>query len=232
MKLKHLTGIIFDVHKTLVDDSGFPRERIWKLLRQSGVDFEMSEYYRLYDALTKELFNWPEIHNFIKIRDIHRERLNTFYRIFHVHGRDVEEDVNYLWRSMGESSIYPEVPEILHHLKSHYQMGILSNADNDDPLIEILLKHGFEFDAIITSESAKAYKPKPVIFQKIMESMNCEKHEVILIGDSLISDVLGARNFGIKVIWVNRTGKVLEENHPHPDYQIQNLSQLLHIIHV
>jgi len=231
MKLNNLKAIIFDVHKTLVDDSGFPREKIWKLLRQSGVKFSMEEYYHLYDYLTKMLFNWDKINPFIKIREIHKQRLITFYQKYDV-TRNVDQDVIYLWRSMGESAIYPEVPEVLQKYQTRLKIGLLSNADNDDPLIELLLKKGFIFDTIITSESVKTYKPKPIIFQKILDELGCEKHQVVMVGDSPLSDVYGAKNFGIKVVWLNRTQDTLHNNCPEPDFQVSDLRQLFDILEV
>lgn len=229
MELKNLKGIILDVHKTLVDDSGFPREKIWKLLLQSGAVFSMTEYYRFYDNLTKRLFNWAKINNFVKVRDIHKKRLTACYQKYDVK-RNVEQDLNYLWRSMGESKIYPEVPEVIEAIKHRFKIGLLTNADNDDPLLEILFKRGFPVDAVITSESVKAYKPSPIIFQKVLTEMKCHKDQVILVGDSQISDVLGAKNFGMKVVWLNRKREPLMKNFPPPDYQISNLKQLLNII--
>ena len=226
MKLK---GIIFDVHRTLVDDSGFPRERIWKLMREAGANFDLAEYYRLYDRLTKQLFNWAEIKNFITVRDIHRKRLTVFYQQYQVR-RNIEQDLNHLWREMGDSKIYPEVPEVLDRIKGKYKIGLLTNADNDDPLIEILLKTEFAFDAIITSESVKAYKPQPIIFQEILTTMNYQKDEVLFVGDSQISDVLGGKNFGIPVVWLNRKNEPFNVTYPLPDYQISDLRQLINII--
>lgn len=227
----NIKAIIFDVHKTLVDDSGFPRERIWKLLQNSNVQFSFDEYYRLYDHKTKELFNWLNINNFIKIRDIHRKRLCFFYQHFNV-TRDIEADLNHLWRSMADCKIYPEVPEVLNTLIDKYKIGLLSNADNDDPLIKILLKQGFQFDIIITSEDMRAYKPQPIMFRQILNELGCQKHEALVVGDSLISDVLGAYNAGIKVAWINRLNKPLSVDYPKPDYEISNLKQLLNIIHI
>lgn len=159
MDISNLRGIIFDIHKTLVDDRGFPRERIMK-----------------------------------------------------------------------ECRIYEEVPRVLEILRSKYQIGLLSNADNDDPLIEILLKSGLKFDSIVTSESVKAYKPNPVVFQKILSEMKLQKHQGVLIGDSQIADVLGGKRFGIRVVWINGTNDILREGIPQPDYEIPNLSELLCII--
>ena len=229
MDTSNLKGIIFDIHKTLVDDSGFPRERIWKLLMESGTEVSMTEYYRYYDDVTKDLFDWRSIDKFIRVRDIHKQRLLSFYEEYDVE-RNVEKDLDYLLRSMKECRIYEEVPRVLEVLKSKYQIGLLTNADNNDPLIEILLNSNLKFDSILTSESARTYKPNPVVFQKILSQMKLQKHEVILVGDSQISDVLGGKRFGIRVVWINRTSDILREDIPQPDWEILNLSELLRII--
>ncbi len=57
-----------------------------------------------------------------------------------------------------------------------------------------------------------------------------ERDRVFLVGDSQISDILGGKTFGIKVVWLNRSEEILKENIPQPDYQISNLLQLLDII--
>ena len=62
--------------------------------------------------------------------------------------------------------------------------------------------------------------------------MNFKKHQVVLVGDSQISDVLGAKNIGIKVVWLNRTGEHIKEEYPQPDYQISDLRQLFNIIEI
>ena len=118
MKLQGLKAVIFDVHRTLVDDSGFPREKIWKLLQESGANFSMDEYYHLYDELTHQLFQWDKIIPFIKIREIHKDRLRKFYTMFQV-DRDIDEDVKYLWDEMETSRLYPEVPEVLRTIAKH-----------------------------------------------------------------------------------------------------------------
>jgi len=231
MQLKNLKGIIFDVHRTLVDDSGFPRDQIWRLLKQSEIDLDMTEYYRLYDDLTKHYFNWSKIQPFISIREIHRRRLKEIYQYYNV-ARDVENDLEFLWERMGNSNIYPEVPEILAALSDRYKMALLSNADYDDPLVEKLLSNGYEFDAVVTSQQLKKYKPDPELFFTTLEKIKLKKDEVVMVGDSPGSDIIGARNAGIKTIWINRKNIALNAIHPKPDYQISNLTELKYIIKI
>ena len=64
--------------------------------------------------------------------------------------------------------------------------------------------HGMHFDHIVTSEDAKSYKPRTEIFHMALEQMRLSPHEVLHIGDSLDSDVLGAHKCGIDSFWLNR----------------------------
>ncbi|GGG53584.1 hypothetical protein GCM10010918_02870 [Paenibacillus radicis (ex Gao et al. 2016)] len=53
--------------------------------------------------------------------------------------------------------------------------------------------------------------------------------EVLHVGDSLISDVSGAQQAGIKVAWINRNHKPLPSNCS-PDYIVKSLEELLPIL--
>lgn len=59
---------------------------------------------------------------------------------------------------------------------------------------------------IISGEMVRAYKPHREIFEKALEISGCKPEEVIHVGDSLISDVQGAKNAGIRPILLNRKG--------------------------
>ena len=53
-------------------------------------------------------------------------------------------------------------------------------------------------DFLVTSEEVGFEKPNKEIFELALKKMNLEKDQVIMIGDSLEKDVIGAKNFGIK----------------------------------
>lgn len=225
MLFNNFKGIIFDVHRTLVDDSGFPRNRIWRLMQQSGADVDLTEYLALYDQLTKRSFDWPNIKPYITIREIHKTRLIQIYKHFNVK-RDIDGDIRYLWQCMGSSNIFPEVFEVLPQLSSRFSIALLSNADTDDPLIQILLKNGFRFDLIVTSEQLKIYKPDPAMFNFAIEEMGLKKNEVLMVGDSPISDISGAKKAGIQIVWINRQKINLGCKYPKPDLELLDLKPL------
>lgn len=124
---------------------------------------------------------------------------------------------------------YPEVREVLDALRVRFELCVLSNAD-DSWLRPCLAKAGLDFDLIISSESARAYKPRAEIFLGTAETMGVRPNELLYVGDSPIADVLGAHNAGLPVAWVNRYGATLPEKIPAPDLEMTDLRGLLALL--
>ncbi len=101
----------------------------------------------------------------------------------------------------------------------------VSNADTDH-LLAAIEKHSLRFDAILSSEDARCYKPEPAIFAKACEMMNVQPAEVLHVGDSLHSDIEGAQNFGIQAAWICRDRRIHDVGKAHPDYQISRLDEI------
>ncbi|NOY77052.1 MAG: HAD family hydrolase [Calditrichaeota bacterium] len=218
-------GLIFDVLYTLVDDAGFPRDVIVRFLEESGVRVNREAYNQEYDAYRKTLFDWSAIRPFVRVWELHRRRLQHFYNLYSVE-RNIEKDLSRLWEYMGTSHIYPDAAEVLPQLKKRFKMGILSNADKDDPLIRKLIGRGFEFDVILTSEEAGCYKPDRRIFEIMGEKMGLPADKLLMIGDSPEADITGAHRAGMDVAWINRDGKKLPPRVKPPTYEFANLKDL------
>lgn len=57
------------------------------------------------------------------------------------------------------------------------------------------------FSTHTTSDLAKAYKPDRAIFTYAMRAVGCLPEESVMIGDSVLRDVCGGRQAGMKTIW-------------------------------
>lgn len=100
---------------------------------------------------------------------------------------------------------------------------IVSNIDTDD-IIEALTYHGLQPYGMVTSEEARAYKPQIDIFKYALKKYALKADEVIHIGDSITSDVLGAKAAGIDSIWLNRFCKPVPDG---VDTVVTNLLDML-----
>lgn len=85
-------------------------------------------------------------------------------------------------------------------------------------------------DEIFISEDLGVDKPAVAFFDKVWEKIGTfEKDEVVIIGDSLTSDIQGGNNAGILCCWYNPGGKT-DTAGLKIDWDIRNLQELKDII--
>ena len=74
-------------------------------------------------------------------------------------------------------------------------------------------------------------KPCPYMFELALESMHLRKSEVIMVGDKVTSDVVGAHNAGIKAILV-KTGEFTEADLDlcTPDFICDSIKDILDVL--
>ncbi|MCL2884058.1 MAG: HAD family hydrolase, partial [Oscillospiraceae bacterium] len=70
-----------------------------------------------------------------------------------------------------------------------------------------LVFHDLYPAGVVTSEEARAYKPQREIFDFALHKFGLSSDEILYIGDSVRSDVLGAGAAGIQAVWINRKGR-------------------------
>lgn len=87
-------------------------------------------------------------------------------------------------------------------------------------------EHHLKPAGIVCGDMARAYKPRREIFQKAVEISGCEPEEVIHVGDSLSSDIAGAKSAGIRAVLLDRKG----EKSPAECPVIKSLSELFGIL--
>ncbi|MBI1971915.1 MAG: TIGR02253 family HAD-type hydrolase [Candidatus Aenigmarchaeota archaeon] len=107
------------------------------------------------------------------------------------------------YRKMKSATLmtYPSVKKILGRLNKRYKLAILSDA----PALQAwtrLVEMGLEnyFDAVITYNDTHKLKPHPRPFIKALRSLGVKPAEAVMIGDSLLRDVRGAKRMGMKTV--------------------------------
>ncbi|MGH1493622.1 MAG: HAD family hydrolase [Acidimicrobiales bacterium] len=101
---------------------------------------------------------------------------------------------------------------------------VLSNIDRVD-IEAAIAAHGLAFRDVITSEDVRSYKPRPELFQAGLDALGLAPTEVLHVGDSVTSDVIGANELGIPVAWVNRNDKATPAVGV-PDFEVSTLTEL------
>lgn len=103
---------------------------------------------------------------------------------------------------------------------------VVSNADTV-PLQAAIEKHGLKFQAVVSSESARSYKPDGHIFRQALNRLGVQASRAIHVGDSLHSDVGGARKAGITAAWIRRDDRIHDIGTSVPCHECSSLSDLM-----
>lgn len=126
--------------------------------------------------------------------------------------------------------IYDETFTVLDELKGKYKLLLLTNGSPDLQNTKLTITPELVpyFDEIIISGAFGRGKPDQTIFEHALERIGLNKDEVIMVGDNLMTDILGASRTGIKSVWINRHNK--ERNEVVPNYEITHLEELYPIL--
>ena len=126
--------------------------------------------------------------------------------------------------------VYDETFYVLNQLQGKYNLLLLTNGSPDLQNTKLAMTPEIApyFDHIIISGAFGRGKPDPSIFEHCLERMGIEKEEAIMVGDNLMTDILGANRVGMKSVWVNREGG--EKGTVVPDFEINDLRELLTIL--
>jgi putative hydrolase of the HAD superfamily len=96
--------------------------------------------------------------------------------------------------------------EALDYVKDRYKIGLISVTGVSPGRIvrEILKEHGVldYFDVLTFSDEVKIVKPNPSLFKRCLDELDVEPSRTVHVGDSFKSDVVGAIDAGMRVIWL------------------------------
>lgn len=126
--------------------------------------------------------------------------------------------------------VYPGTFEELDKLKGKYQLMLITNGSPDLQQTKLRITPELKsyFDHIVISGAFGKGKPDSAIFEYALRHLSAQQDEVMMVGDNLMTDILGASRIGIASTWINRDHK--ETNEVVPTYEIADLKELLPII--
>ena len=139
-------------------------------------------------------------------------------------------------RFKGSMSEWPELQAVpgvqaaLSALRGHFRLVILSNAKNSGAyqVQTALARAGLDglFTAIFTSADLDLEKPDPAYFHKVARSLGAAPHELVMIGDSYLVDIPGARRAGWRAIWYNPGRAPAPGSAPLHDAEFERMANL------
>ncbi len=191
--------ILFDADETLFHFNAF--EGLKAAFIEFDVDFSKTDYEE-YQALNKPL--WVQYqNNEIDAETLKNRRFSVWAKRLNV--SEVTLNAAFLQAMTKVCIPLDGVLDLLSSLQGKAKLAIITNGFTDlqqSRLERNGLQHTFEFLAI--SEQVGVAKPNKGIFEFAFEKMGHPmKSKVLMVGDTLKSDVLGGINFGIDTCWYN-----------------------------
>jgi 2-haloacid dehalogenase len=114
---------------------------------------------------------------------------------------------------------------------SQFKLALVTNGLKEIQRAR-LVKSDLEkhFHHVVISDEIGVAKPHAGFFDHVFDKINFpEKEKVMIIGDSLSSDIRGGNDYGIDTCWLNLNGKVAPEDNV-PTFTIEKLEELQGII--
>ncbi len=120
---------------------------------------------------------------------------------------------------------------LLERLKDKVGMVLLTNGFADVQRARIArLRLEDAFDHIVISEEVGVAKPDCAIFETALKRMgHPDKRAVLVVGDSLSSDITGGFRAGIDTCWFNPERR-LNDTEVEPTYEISHLNELIELL--
>jgi HAD superfamily hydrolase (TIGR01549 family) len=94
------------------------------------------------------------------------------------------------------------LPSLLEQLHKKYKLAVVSNMSFAEAIFQSLRKLDIakHFDAITVSGVTGWRKPSPRIFLEALQALDVKAEETVLVGDSRIADIEGAKKLGMKTV--------------------------------
>ncbi|WP_066889450.1 YjjG family noncanonical pyrimidine nucleotidase [Clostridium nigeriense] len=222
--------LLFDADETLFDFKKSERQAFENSIREFNMDYDENYHLKIYEEINTGI--WLEFEKgLITQEKLKVERFRRLSEKLNVSFDPKEFAKSYMKHLANASFLYEDSFELIKNLSQNYRLAIITNGLTDVQSKRIgqsvIAKY---FETIVISEEVKASKPNPEIFEIALSNLNySDKSKILMIGDSLSSDIKGGINFGIDTCWTNF--KNLENSTTlKPTYEISTLMDLLKIL--
>lgn len=217
--MKKKKAVFIDFYGTLVHEDGEIIAKITREIMETGKADSAGEIGSFWWDEFRALFTDSYGDTFRTQRELEKLSLERTIRRFES-SADADSLSEMLFAHWIKPPAFPDAAEFME--KCPLPVYIVSNIDTAD-IMKAVKYSGFEPAGIYTSEDARAYKPRPELFEHALRMSGKERGDVIHIGDSLSSDIKGAAAAGIDAVWINREGKTA----PDGVYAVGSLTEML-----
>lgn len=223
--------ILWDIDGTLLDFHAAEREAIKTLFKQFDIGECTDEMIQRYSKINRTYWERLERGEVTKPQVL----VGRFEDFFAIEGIDtsIAPEFNKAYQlSLGDTIVFcDDGYNIVKSLKGKVKQYAVSNGTVVAQTKKLRLSGlGVLFDGVYLSEDLGVEKPNVEFFDKVFDDIGqINKAEVMIIGDSLTSDIRGGNNAGILTCWYNPSNVTHSEEYK-IDYEITDLHEIYDIL--
>ena len=224
--LKKYQWLIFDADNTLFDFDMAEQKALLKTLNDYDIGYQLDNIMGIYHGINRKLWAQLETGEISSQAEIKHKRTSQLFDALGVN-RDVTAFANdYLFNLSENDQLLDNAAKVVKQLFKTHQLMIMTNGItavqkprlNHSPIAPF-------FQHIVISEEIGHAKPSSAIFDHAFALMNQpQKQHVMIIGDSLGSDIKGGINYGIDTMWYNHQKQTTSHQ---ATYEIDDLLMLI-----
>src|SRR5579872_471689 len=196
-------ALFFDVFGTLVDWRASVAREAEKILSPHGYQLDWIAFA---DAWRGEYQpGMEEVRSgklpFSKLDVLHRHNLQRLLPRFGLQNLsdEVLDDMTLVWHRL---DAWPDVPAALARLKRKFWLAPVSNG-NISLMVDLARRNNFPWDAILGSEIAGDYKPKPRVYLAAAEALDLPPAECMMVAAHTF-DLKAAAAIGMRTAHIAR----------------------------
>jgi putative hydrolase of the HAD superfamily len=222
-------AVIFDYIGTLVNCRGYTMdssmENLYSALVNEGFEVTKDQFLASY-ALAHEKYRkirYEELKEVTNAVWVAEALSNLGFKVSADHHR-VKCALNVFFKAYIDTfELRDGAKKLLKQTQQQCKIGLISNFTHAPVIHKSLRLLGIDafFDVVVVSEAVGWRKPSPKIFQDALQRLGVEAKDAVYIGDSPIEDIKGAKQSGLKTVFIPsqfNTLKDLLESKQKPDF--------------
>ena len=234
-----IRAVLLDIDDTLLDFDAYVKTSMKDGFERFGLAVYDDSMFGIFKQVNSEM--WKKLERGeITFEELKRHRWNNVFSALGISFDGVAFE-KYFRDCLFNSAIHVDgAEETVKYLSSRYRTYVASNGPYEQQLNRLRVGNLFSyFSGFFISEKIGAQKPSAEFFDYCMEEINenasnqgeapVTPAEVIMIGDSLSSDMTGAINYGMKTCLFDKhgTGKTNGLPIDHIVDKLESIKQLL-----
>lgn len=202
--VKTYSHLFFDLDNTIFDFTGGSRLAFSAMLKYFNIK-EEDDMYDGYKRINKEVWNELEAGKITQY-DLREKRFKLFFNAIKVEIDGHRANSVYLSELVEHSELLEGARELLTDLKKEYVLFAITNGLKEVQRPRMNKTNTTDlFDHIVVSDEIGFTKPHKAFFDVAYEPIKSEvtKDKILVIGDSLGSDIKGGNDYGFDTCHYN-----------------------------